>query len=156
MVCTYKHSLYTHAKKGIWKHANQTAHVSPLQGGECGGAGVEEGHSLYCLCVCVCVYVPVCVRCSVVQLYTTPWTVARQAPHSPGNNNTGMGCHSLLQGIFQTQVLNSGLLHCRQILYLLSYLGSPCTIYFCFIRMLYDENACVIFSRRSKQKTQTK
>ena len=36
-----------------------------------------------------------------------------------------MGCHSLLQGIFPTQGLNLGLLHCRQILYCLSHLGSP-------------------------------
>ena len=28
---------------------------------------------------------------------------------------TGVGCHSLLQGIFLTQGLTSGLLHCRQI-----------------------------------------
>ena len=28
-----------------------------------------------------------------------------------------MGCHFLLQGIFPTQELNQGLLHCRQILY---------------------------------------
>ena len=39
---------------------------------------------------------------------------------SPGQN-TGMGCHALLQGIFPTQGLNSGLLHCRQILYSLSH-----------------------------------
>ena len=32
-----------------------------------------------------------------------------------------MGCHLLLQGIFVTQGLNLGLLHCRQILYQLSY-----------------------------------
>ena len=32
-----------------------------------------------------------------------------------GKNNGG-GCHSLLQGIFLTQGLNPGLLHCRQIL----------------------------------------
>ena len=38
----------------------------------------------------------------------------------PGKN-TGMGSHFLLQGIFQTQGLNSSLLHCRQILYLLRY-----------------------------------
>ena len=38
--------------------------------------------------------------------------------------NTGVGCHLLLQGIFPTQGLNSGLLHCRWILYQLSYLGS--------------------------------
>ena len=35
-----------------------------------------------------------------------------------------MGCHSLLHGIFPTQGSNPGLLHCRQILYHLSYEGS--------------------------------
>ena len=35
--------------------------------------------------------------------------------------NTGVGCHALLQGIFLTQGWNSGLLHCRQILYHLSH-----------------------------------
>ena len=39
--------------------------------------------------------------------------------------NTGVGSLSLLQGIFQTQESNRGLLHCRQILYQLSYEGSP-------------------------------
>ena len=43
---------------------------------------------------------------------------------SPGKN-PGMGCHFLLQGIFTTQESNPGLLHCRQILYQLSYKGSP-------------------------------
>ena len=38
--------------------------------------------------------------------------------------NTGVGCHFLLQGIFLTQGLNLGLMHCRQILYHLSHLGS--------------------------------
>ena len=41
---------------------------------------------------------------------------------SPGKN-TGVGSHSLLQGIFLTQGLNLGLLHCRQILYHLSHPG---------------------------------
>ena len=44
--------------------------------------------------------------------------------NSPGKN-TGVGCQSLLQGIFPTQGSKSGLLHCRQILYLLSPQGSP-------------------------------
>ena len=35
-----------------------------------------------------------------------------------------MGSHSLLQRIFSTQELNWGLLHCRQIIYKLSYQGS--------------------------------
>ena len=38
--------------------------------------------------------------------------------------NTGVGSLSLLQGIFPTQELNQGLLHCRQILYQLSYQGT--------------------------------
>ena len=37
----------------------------------------------------------------------------------------GVGRHSLLQGIFPTQGLNPGLLHCRWILYQLSHQGSP-------------------------------
>ena len=45
----------------------------------------------------------------------SPW-------NSPGQN-TGVGNHSLLQGIFPTQELNQGLLHCRQILYQLSHQG---------------------------------
>ena len=44
--------------------------------------------------------------------------------NSPGQN-TGVGSLSLLQGIFPTQGLNSGLLHCRWILYQLSHQGSP-------------------------------
>ena len=43
---------------------------------------------------------------------------------SPGKK-TGVGCHALLQGIFPTQGLNSGHLHCRRILYHLSHQGSP-------------------------------
>ena len=45
-------------------------------------------------------------------------------PYSPWNSpglNTGVGRHSLLQGIFPTQKLKPGLLHCRQILYQLSH-----------------------------------
>ena len=44
----------------------------------------------------------------------------------PGKGkNTGVGSLSLLQGIVPTQELNRGLLHCRQILYQMSYQGSP-------------------------------
>ena len=39
--------------------------------------------------------------------------------------NTGVGNLSLLQVIFLTQELNRGLLHCRRVLYQLSYQGSP-------------------------------
>ena len=44
---------------------------------------------------------------------------------SPGKN-TGVCCHSLLQGIFPTQGSNPGLPHCRQTLYHLNQQGSPC------------------------------
>ena len=46
------------------------------------------------------------------------------SPHSLGKN-TGVGCYFLLQRIVLTQESNPGLLHCRQILYQLSYEGSP-------------------------------
>ena len=44
--------------------------------------------------------------------------------NSPGQN-TGVGSLSLLQQISPTQKSNRGLLHCRLILYQLSYQGSP-------------------------------
>ena len=43
--------------------------------------------------------------------------------NSPGKN-TEVGCHLLLQGLFPTQGLSPGLLHCLQILYCLSHPGS--------------------------------
>ena len=49
--------------------------------------------------------------------FVLPW-------NSPGKNS-GVGCHSLLQGIFPTQGQNAGLLHCRQILYRLSHKENP-------------------------------
>ena len=42
--------------------------------------------------------------------------------------NTGVGSHSLFQGIFLTRGSNLGLSHCRQILYCLSHQGSPIKI----------------------------
>ena len=42
----------------------------------------------------------------------------------PGQN-TAVDSFALLQGIFPTQGLNSGLLHCRQILYKLGQKESP-------------------------------
>ena len=42
-------------------------------------------------------------------------------PWDSSGKNTGVGNHSLLQGIFPTQGLNLGLLHCRQILHGLRY-----------------------------------
>jgi len=42
-------------------------------------------------------------------------------PWDSSGQNTGVGCHFLLQEIFMTQESNWGLLHCRQILYHLSH-----------------------------------
>ena len=52
-------------------------------------------------------------------------TVASSVHGDSLGKNTGVGYHALLQGIFSTQGLNPGLLYCRQILYWLSYQGSP-------------------------------
>ena len=46
-------------------------------------------------------------------------------PWNSQGKNSGVGCHSPLQGIFLTQGLNLGLPHCRQILYHLSHQGNP-------------------------------
>ena len=69
--------------------------------------------------------------CLVAQSCLTLWDPMECSPpgssihgNSPGKN-IGMGCHALLQGIFPTQGLNPGLLHCRWILYCLSHQGSP-------------------------------
>ena len=65
---------------------------------------------------------------SPVWLFATPWTVTYEAPPSMGfsRQECWVDCHFLLQGIFPTQELNPGLLHCRQTLYRLSHQGSRC------------------------------
>ena len=57
-----------------------------------------------------------CVRLFATHGLYCPWNSLGQ--------NIGEGSLSLLQGIFPTQGLNQGLLHCRQTLYQLSYQGS--------------------------------
>ena len=51
------------------------------------------------MCVLVCLIAQLCLT------LMTPYTVAHQAPFFMGSQgeNTGVGCHSLLQGIFLTQ-----------------------------------------------------
>ena len=46
-------------------------------------------------------------------------------PWDFSGENTGVGCHSILQGNFPTQGLNLVLPHCRQCIYHLNHLGSP-------------------------------
>ena len=74
----------------------------------------------------ICIFT-VCVT-SVVWLFATLWTTARQAPLSMGffsGKNTGVGCHFLLQWIFLTEPWNLCLLHWQADSLLLSHLGSP-------------------------------
>ena len=69
----------------------------------------------------------VCVSCSVVSDSLIPHGLLSARLLCPWNSpgkNTGVGGPALLQGIFPTQGLNPGLLHCRRILYYLSYQGS--------------------------------
>ncbi|CAM9291712.1 unnamed protein product [Rangifer tarandus platyrhynchus] len=47
-----------------------------------------------------------------------------------------LGSHFFLQGVFLTQGLNPGLLHCRQILYHLTHQGSPSS----FFNSIFLEN----------------
>ena len=77
----------------------------------------------------------VCVSCSVMSDSLQPHGLLLTRPLCPWNSpskNTGVGCHSLLQGIIPTQGSNLGLLHCRQILYHLSHQGSPIRGIWCY------------------------
>ena len=61
--------------------------------------------------------------CSVVS--DSVWSHRLYSPWNSPGQNTGVGSLSLLQGIFPIQGSNPGHLHYRQILYQLSYKGSP-------------------------------
>ena len=58
-------------------------------------------------------------------VFNSLWPHGLHSPWNSPGQTTGVGSCSLLQGIFPTQGSNPGLLHCRQILYQLSYQGSP-------------------------------
>ena len=70
---------------------------------------------LFNVCVCV-LFTHLCLTLHDPAGLLCPW-------NSPGKC-IGVGCHSLLQGIFLTQGLNACFLHCMQILYHLSHQGS--------------------------------
>ena len=108
----YTHT-HTHAKCGLLFKKFHWPTLIYLKGGK---------YQFVKLCVWIKCKSPSCAR-----FFATPWTAAHQALLSmnfPGKN-TREGCHFLLQRIFPTQGSNPGLLHCRQILYRLSYKGSP-------------------------------
>ena len=62
-------------------------------------------------------------------------------PWDSPDQNTGVGCHFLLQGVFLTQGLSPGLLRCRQILYLFEPPGASfcpsCSSLLSFLRGLF-------------------
>ena len=69
--------------------------------------------------------------------FFTSWTTGKP-------KNTGVGSLSLLQGIFLTQELNQGLLHCRQLLYQLSYQRSPTCNKIIIVKMMgSNRNFCL-------------
>ena len=114
------------------------------------------------VCVCVCVYLvfihyswhrapKTLVKwkgnlLSHVWLIAIPWTLFHQVlcPWNSPGKNTGVGSHSLPQGIFPNQGSNPGLPHCRQILYHLSHRESQnsCNFLGFFIIFCYDICFC--------------
>ena len=91
--------------------------------------------------------------CLIVQLCLTLGHPMDCSP--PGSSVYGIlqariSCHSLLQGIFPTQGLNPGLLHCRWILYHAGHQGSPYSAYSCYkilaiFPMLYSLSLLLIY-----------
>ena len=69
-----------------------------------------------------------------------------QSPRNSPGQNTEVGSHFPLQGIFPTQGLNPGVPHCKQILYQLSHQGSP---------RILEWVACPFSSRSSRPRNQT-
>ena len=92
---------------------------------------VEKFHSVrktytyafntHCVCVCVLATQSHLTLCNSMDCSPPGSSVHGDSP----GKNTGVGCHSLLQGIFATQGLNPGLLHCRQFFFSLNCEESP-------------------------------
>ena len=110
----------SHLFLDLSKDGNSTPfHQSPF--GCFNPPGYEPG--IIFVCVCVLVTQSYLTNCDPMD-YTPPGSSVHG--NSPGKN-TGVGSHSLLQGIFPTQRSNPGLLpllHCRQILYCLNHQGT--------------------------------
>ena len=100
-------------------------------------------------------YSTVCVSCSFMSNSLRPQELQPTkflCPWNSPDKNTGVGSHSLLQGIFLTQRLNLGLLHCRQIFfYCLNHQGSTAPPPQCKIKSLKfggkNQNSVCTFQR---------
>ena len=104
------------------------------------GILLTQGSNLRLLCLLhwqagsLLLAIPACCACMLNHLscpsLCNPMDTDLQVPFCPWDSpgkNTGVDCHALLQGFFQTWGSNLRLLHllrCRQVLYPLSHLGS--------------------------------
>ena len=90
------------------------------------------------MCYCCFLVISILVFLSDIWLFCNPMNSRLLYPWDFSGKNTGVGCHSLLQGIFLIQGSNLGLMHCRQILYCLSCQGNLCM--YNWIVLLYTWN----------------
>ena len=129
---TMQHTLATEQNEGTrlyWSDGTASGHAVDRCGerkrigdAHSGTCSVSVCHAVLCLVTRLCLTLRNPMDCN------PPGTSVRG--DSPGKN-TGVGCHALLQGIFPTPGSNSGLPHCRQILYRLSHQGNP--MYVCVL-----------------------
>ena len=88
------------------------------------------------LCWC-CLVTKLCLTPCDPMDYSSPRLLC---PWDFSGKNTRVGCHSLLQGVFLTQRLNTYLLLCRQILY---HLGSPsCSLCWIYSPAILSQSTC--------------
>ena len=66
------------------------------------------------VCMCMCVHIKSCLNLFDPMDCSPPDSSGHK---DSSGQNTGVGSHSLIQGIFSAQRSKTGLLHCRQILY---------------------------------------
>ena len=104
----------SYSRLQYWSSQHQTL-LSPLD------ASTAGQHCHFCPATSFFL-VYVCLSRSVVSDSLQPARLL--CPWDFPGKNTGVGCHFLLQRIFPTKELNSGLLHSRQIPYTLSHPGS--------------------------------
>ena len=118
-ICRNRNSIEIHTKKGGKKKTKSTKNAKKIK---CtprdfsGGSVVNN--LLRMICVCVLVVTQLClILCKPMDCIQPGSSVHGDSP----GKNTGVGYHSLLQGIFPTQGPNPGLPHCRWSLYCLSH-----------------------------------
>ena len=107
-------------------------------------------------------YVCVCQSLGCVRFFATPWTVAHQAPLSLGilqARRLEWVAYAFSRGMFPTQESNQGLLHCRRILYQLSYqLCLSClvfSLYCLFLLPHHLSKAFKVYKQKRNKKSQS-